>query len=184
MGSHLNLPCSALGGPVLAWIRHSFLVICIIIALFSHYLHFELARMLSYLNLPGLAKWSQITWNSKGPPLAKWIKFMEFQWNSKGCPLQIQVKSKEIRWNFKGHPLQNESSSRKFDEIPRGPPLQIGVKSIEIRRNFKGHPLQNEWNPKPRAVRLGGPSYQASVLLSLDVVMCCAAVCHHKYMDA
>ena len=31
--------------------------------------------------------------------------------------------------------------------------------------------------------RLGGPSYQASVLLSLDAVMCCAAVCHHKYME-
>jgi hypothetical protein len=30
---------------------------------------------------------------------------------------------------------------------------------------------------------LGGPSYQASVLLSLDAVMCCAAVCHHKYME-
>jgi len=31
--------------------------------------------------------------------------------------------------------------------------------------------------------RLGGPSYQASVLLNLDAVMCCAAVCHHKYME-
>ena len=30
---------------------------------------------------------------------------------------------------------------------------------------------------------LGGPSYQASVLLNLDAVMCCAAVCHHKYME-
>ena len=29
----------------------------------------------------------------------------------------------------------------------------------------------------------GGPSYLASVLLNLDAVMCCAAVCHHKYME-
>ena len=31
---------------------------------------------------------------------------------------------------------------------------------------------------------LGGPSYQASVPWSLDAVMCCVAVCYHKYMDA
>ena len=30
---------------------------------------------------------------------------------------------------------------------------------------------------------LGGPSYHASVPWSLDAVMCCAAVCHHKYME-
>jgi hypothetical protein len=38
--------------------------------------------------------------------------------------------------------------------------------------------------PVPYRLCLGGPSYQASVLWSLDAVMCCAAVCHHKYMDA
>ena len=28
----------------------------------------------------------------------------------------------------------------------------------------------------------GGPSYLASVVWNLDAVMCCAVVCHHKYM--
>ena len=31
---------------------------------------------------------------------------------------------------------------------------------------------------------VGGPSYQVSVHLNLDAVMCCVAVCYHKYMDA
>ena len=36
----------------------------------------------------------------------------------------------------------------------------------------------------PQTSSLGGPSYKASVLWSLDAVMCCVAVCYHKYMDA
>ena len=35
----------------------------------------------------------------------------------------------------------------------------------------------------PNAASLGGPSYQASVPWSLDAVMCCVAVCYHKYME-
>ena len=92
------------------------------------------------------------------------------------------------KMNIQGSSTKADSTLRSSRAVPH-PSTNRALRRLtsEVGRD----PVYSTWYGRQRATcqfktpcNSGGPSYQASVHLNLDAVMCCVAVCYHKYMDA